>query len=87
VYPSYFEDFHQPGSVQFDHNDQVQRPFEILAGAYQAIFKNGQWTQVFGSKAKQQRFSREDRRMHRSQDRKIPLKKRHTSKGALSAAA
>jgi len=27
---------------------------------------NGKWTQIFGSRAKQRRFAREDRRGHRS---------------------
>ena len=70
VYPSYFEAFHQPGSVQFDRLKKVHKPFEILAGGYQIIFKNGKWTQVYGSPAKKKRFEREDRRGHRSEQRK-----------------
>ena len=70
VYPSYFEAFHQPGSVQFDRLKKVRKPFEILAGGYQIIFKNGKWTQVYGSPAKKKRFEREDRRGHRSEQRK-----------------
>jgi hypothetical protein len=46
VYPAYFETFRQPGSVQFDSMNQVTQPFQILAGGYQIIFQNGQWTQV-----------------------------------------
>jgi hypothetical protein len=69
VYPSYFEDFRQPGSVQFDQMNQVNAPFQILAGGYQIIFKNGQWSQVFGSEAKKKAFAREDRRGHRSEQR------------------
>ena len=34
-----------------------------------SVFKNGQWTQIFGSAAKKKRFSREDRRGHRSEAR------------------
>ncbi len=70
VYPSYFEAFHQPGSVQFDRLRKVSKPFQILAGGYQIIFKNGKWTQVFGSAAKKKRFEKEDRRGHRSEQRK-----------------
>jgi hypothetical protein len=70
VYPSYFETFHKPGSVRFDHMDQVQQPFQILAGEYQLIFKNGEWSQVFASAAKVESFKREDRRQHRSEQRK-----------------
>ena len=69
VYPSYFEDFHKAGSVQFDRLKKVRRPFQILAGGYQIIFKNGRWSQVFGSVAKKRRFAREDRRGHRSEQR------------------
>src|SRR6266478_5534238 len=52
VYPAYFEAFHKPGSVQFDQLNKVGRPFQILQGGYQIIFKNGKWTQVFGSARK-----------------------------------
>ena len=41
----------------------------MLAGGYQIIFKNGKWSQVFGSAAKKRRFAREDRRGHRSGQR------------------
>ncbi|SRR6266566_2414366 len=70
VYPAYFETFHKPGSVRFDHQNKVKKPFQILSGGYQIIFKNGKWTQVFGSEEKKKRFSREDRRGHRSEQRK-----------------
>src|SRR5690242_14754322 len=30
VYPAYFETFHKPGSVQFDHMGKVNKPFQIL---------------------------------------------------------
>ncbi len=66
VYPAWFEGFRKPGSAQFDHVKKVRRPFQILAGGYMSIFKNGRWTQVFGSPAKARRFAREDRRGHRS---------------------
>ena len=73
VYPSYFEDFRQPNSVQFDQMNQVTQPFQILSGGYQIIFQNGQWTQVFGSEEKKKAFAREDRRQHRSEQRGRPL--------------
>ncbi len=72
VYPSYFEDFRKPGSTQFDYLKKVNRPFQILKGGYQIIFKNGKETQVFGSKAKAKRFRKEDRRGHRSEYRLHP---------------
>ena len=70
VYPSYFEGFHKPGSVQFDRLKKVSKPFQILSGGYQIIFKNGKWSQIFGSEAKRKRFKKEDRRGHRSEQRK-----------------
>jgi hypothetical protein len=66
VYPSWFEGFHKPGATQFDHLKRVRRPFQILAGGYMSVFRNGRWTQLFGSRAKARRFAREDRRDHRS---------------------
>jgi hypothetical protein len=71
VYPSYFEDFRQPGSVQFDQMNQVNTPFQILQGGYQIIFKDGQWSKVFAAKdqAKEKAFAREDRKGHRSEQR------------------
>ena len=70
VYPAYFEDFHKPGSVHFDQMQAVKKPFEILHGGYQIIFRNGRWSQVFGSKEKEASFEKEDRREHRSEQRK-----------------
>jgi hypothetical protein len=84
VYPSYFESFRKAGSAQFDHLDKVQKPFEILHGGYQIIFKNGKWTQVYGSVAKKKRFAHEDRRGHRSKARGRKLKV--TSKGEIARA-
>jgi len=69
VYPAYFEDFHKPGSIQFDQMKKVKKPFQILSGGYQIIFKNGKWSQVFGSAAKKKAFAKEDRRGHRSEQR------------------
>ena len=70
VYPSYFEAFHKAGSVQFDRLKKIEKPFQILSGGYQIIFRNGKWTQLFGSEAKRKRFAVEDRRGHRSETRK-----------------
>jgi hypothetical protein len=70
VYPAYFEAFHKPKSVKFDHLNKVKKPFEILSGGYQIIFENGKWKQIYGSQAKEKRFAREDRRGHRSETRK-----------------
>jgi len=37
--------------LQFDHLGQVKRPFQILPGGYQIIFRNGKWSDVTGSKS------------------------------------
>lgn len=66
VYPSYFEEFHKSGSVRFDHLGKLRRPFQVLRGGYQSVFKRGQWVDHYGSKAKMKRFKKEDRRGRRS---------------------
>jgi hypothetical protein len=66
VYPSYFEGFRKPNSVQFDYLKKVSRPFQILKGGYSIISKGGKQSQIFGSAAKAKRFAKEDRRQHRS---------------------
>ena len=71
VYPAYFEKFHKPRSVKFDHMNDVKRPFQILADGYQTIFRNGRWSNLFATKAKQESFANEDRRGHRSEMRKL----------------
>ena len=70
VYPSYFELFRKAGAVKFDEMNKVNKPFQILSGGYQIIFKNGKWGQVFGSTKKKKSFDEEDRRGHRSETRK-----------------
>src|SRR5713101_6192700 len=49
VFPSYFEDFHKSGSVKLDQMSKVKRPFQILSGGYQIVFKRGKWSQTSGS--------------------------------------
>ena len=69
VYPAYFEDFHKPGTVHFDQMHAVKKPFEILHGGYQITFRNGKWSEIFGSREKESAFDKEDRRQHRSEQR------------------
>ena len=76
VFPSYFETFHKAGSVQFDQLKKIKRPFQILAGGYQIVFKNGKWSQIYGSKTKKRLFALEDRRGHRSQERRKRKRRR-----------
>jgi hypothetical protein len=67
VYPSYFEVFRKPRSTQFDYMKKVSRPFQILKGGYQIVFRNGRETEITGSKAKTGRLRLEDKRHHRSE--------------------
>jgi hypothetical protein len=85
VYPSWFEDFHKPGSTQFDYLKKVSRPFQLLHGGYIPVFKNGKWTQIFGSAAKTRRFAKEDRRGHRSTYRGITHRMKPSQTGEARA--
>ena len=80
VYPAYFEGFRKAGSTHFDRLGKVRRPFQILPGGYQIIFKGGRWTQIFGSKRKARAFRKEDRRGHRSTYRGRGLVRRSRGK-------
>ncbi|HET7365870.1 MAG TPA: hypothetical protein VFJ70_20035 [Burkholderiales bacterium] len=82
VYPSYFENFHKPSSTKFDYRGKVTRPFQILAGGYQLVFKNGKWSQLTATKAKARALKDEDRRQHRSEIRKKPPERRRRSRPA-----
>ena len=70
VYPSYFETFRKPNSTKFDYRGKVTRPFQILAGGYQLVFKNGKWSQITTSAATRRALKGEDRRQHRSELRR-----------------
>ena len=50
--------------------NKVKRPFQILPGGYQIIFRNGKWSDVTGSNAKAKAFRSERRELHRSALRK-----------------
>jgi hypothetical protein len=78
IYPSYFEIFRKPGSTKFDYRGKVKRPFQILAGGYQIVFKNGKWSQITASAPKARALKREDRRQHRSDIRKRRTRHRST---------
>ena len=79
VYPAYFEGFHKPGSVRFDHLGALKRPFHIHVGGYQGVCIDGKWTMRFGSRAKQKRFEKEDRRGRRA-ERRAAAKHRRSSR-------
>ena len=73
AYPSWFEGFRKPRSDKFDEVGTCKKPFEIRPGGYMSIFKNGQWTQIFGSKRAEARHQREDRQGRRPSRRGRPL--------------
>jgi len=71
VHPSFFESWHQPGSVQFDHLKRVSRPFQTLQNGYQIVSNGKSVKEIFGSLAKEQNFrTLEIRTQHRSEYRK-----------------
>jgi hypothetical protein len=72
--------------VRFDQVDAVSKPFEILKGGYQIIFQNGKWSQIFGSAKKKKEFAKEDRRQHRSEERKLKKLKKSARSNARRAA-
>lgn len=75
VFPSFFETFRKARSTQFDFLGKLTKPFQLLAGGYQSVWKNGKWASVFASPAKRKRFAGEDRRGHRSESRGRQLKR------------
>lgn len=61
VYPAWFEGFRQPGSTQFDHQNKIAKPFELLPGGYVSVFDvsyNNGWYQIYPPQAKMKYQSR-----------------------------
>ncbi len=81
VYPSYFEVFRKPRSTRFDHMKKVRRPFEIVPGGYQIIFKDGNWTQIFATPEQAKRLGVTEDSDHRAECRGKRL--RRTLTGGL----
>lgn len=73
AYPSWFESFHKPSSVKFDYQGLCKTPGEIRPGGYMSVNRNGQWTQIFGSKAAEAAFTKKNNKMHRSWRRAVRL--------------
>lgn len=67
VYPDWFRDFTHPAGTKFDHLGLCTAPFQLRRGGYMPVFRNGGWTQIFGSVAKAAMHEQEDRRGHRSE--------------------
>jgi hypothetical protein len=55
VYPAWFESFRQPGSTQFDKQNAISQPFELLPGGYIGVFD------VFSGSGWQQKTAEEIR--------------------------
>jgi hypothetical protein len=71
VHPAFFESWHKPGSVQFDHLKKVKRPFQTLKNGYQIVSDGKSIDEIHGSRAKERHFRTvEVRTMHRSEYRK-----------------
>src|SRR5258706_16364112 len=47
AYAVCFEVFHKARSVRFDQLKKLNKPFEILPGVYQFVFKNEKSSQIF----------------------------------------
>jgi hypothetical protein len=70
LHPAWFEPFkHSPGT-KFDHLGLLKQPFTLSKGGYAIIKKKGKVTNIFGSKAKERRFAKENRLGHRSEYRR-----------------
>jgi hypothetical protein len=85
VYPAYFELFRKANSAQFDYLKKVSKPFQILKGGYSLVRMGTKAKQIFGSKAKEKKFQKEDRREHRSQYRMALLKEKLANTAKLKA--
>jgi len=57
VYPAWFEGFRPPNSAQFDYLGTCKRPFELRPGGYMPVFRDGNWTQIFGPEQPGQPFN------------------------------
>jgi hypothetical protein len=70
LHPSWFEPFKHPNGTKFDHLGLLTKPFSMTKGGYMIIKKRNKVSEVFGSKAKEKRFAKENRYGHRSEYRK-----------------
>lgn len=74
VYPSFFEPWHPPHSVQFDYLQRVTQPYQTLPQGYQIVSDGRAAHVVFGSREKKVHFrTAENRTMHRSEYRKATM--------------
>jgi hypothetical protein len=87
LYPTWFEPCQHAKGTKFDHLGRLKEPFSITKGGYVVVKKKQKVKQVFGSRAKEKRFAKEDRRGHRSEFRKpvgkglmVPVPKKRKGK-------
>ena len=57
VYPSWFEGFRKKGSTNSDYLNQCNQPYQLMKGGYIGLFKNGKWTEKFGSKMARKKWN------------------------------
>jgi hypothetical protein len=69
LYPAYFETFHEPNSVRFDHLKKVKHPFHILKDGYAPVRKAGKLI-LLSTPKKRRELRKENRELHRSEFRK-----------------
>jgi hypothetical protein len=88
VHPAFFESWHKPGAVQFDHLKKVKRPFQTLKNGYQIVSSGKSAHEIYGSRAKERHFKNDEvRTMHRSEYRKDMMAMSKASRRSLRAAA
>jgi hypothetical protein len=70
VHPAWFEPFKHPTGARFDHLGFLTKPFSLTKGGYMIVKEKDKVVEQFGSRAKEKRFAKEDRRGHRSEYRR-----------------
>ena len=80
VYPAFFEGYHKPHSVQFDHLNALKAPFQILEDGFAPVKKAGK-LMLLSTPKKRRQLRKEDRRLHRSEFRNR-RRRRTTAQGA-----
>jgi hypothetical protein len=85
VFPTYFDLFRKPKSIQFDYLEKVDRPFQILRGGYSLLRDGSKLINKFGSITKERKFEKEDRTGHRSEFRRAMLRQKPRNTAKLRA--
>lgn len=95
VLPAYFEGFRPARSARFDFMKKLTAPFQLLSSGWMPVYRNGQWTQIFGSQQAKLAFhSREHSRTPRLTKNRgtwkcshSPSSQTHTGERSMSATA